>query len=460
MNTDLSAQKKPDVPLVLITIVLFIVLAAVLFSTWLTLKSTSFNQQFTTLAPPCTESNWPQPHSINHTAQVGQSSSMIPSSQIPFLSYESDLAVTIANKSPIAITTGPSGSIYGLFMNDSKYYLAKTNDFFHWSLISKAVVPHGYEVTPGGDISVTSEGVILISATRLADHQNSTIFVASFNGGITFQTVLNASLLAKPENYTGIDTGPGSGFWHGIIETSNSYLFAGLYNPQGLVYRSENGGRAWNLILNASQGSDWHNEIHDLAVNPYNNFLYVTTDDESGTNTNHSLLISTDYGSHWVTIYNSLQGGAGLPLQLTPTTIGFLDNGSEVALGLEGFWKSQFSHSIFLLKSNPHGCLAAEYWVAASSLSVDPFISWWMSPKNYSSVFVLTHENDPFPKLGVGLFVLSDKGGVSQIMSLSGQNVSNWYSISFLQISGPSSMNSYGVLFNDNSHQYLAVVKL
>ena len=407
----------------------------------------------------CYSGNQPAPVDINYT-RAGVQSPELPSAQLPGLAYSANVTVTVASASPVALASDTSGNSYALFDNGSGYYLATSSDLLHWKTVGSSVVPYGYGVTPGGDLAITRQGVVIVSATRLADHLNSTIFLASTDGGRDFQTVLNVTLGAKPEAFTALDTGRGGGFWHGVVEASNGYLFAGLYNPQGLVFRSEDGGTSWQLVFNASRGSDWHNEIHDLGINPSNDYVYAVTDDESGTAFNQSIWVTTDLGNDWRMIYSASDGGDGLPAHLAPTTMAFMDGGRVVSLGLEGWYRSEYARSIFLLNAAPDGCIQANARVDASSQGVDPFITWWMQPKDLHSVFVLGHENDPTPRLGVGLYVLSDQGKLSELMTWKGQGSGDWYSVGFIQMAGPCADGSYGVLASADGQVHLLVVRL
>ena len=420
---------------------------------------------FTTLVmvhvqyPECYNANPPPVREVNYT-QAGPAPSLVAYPQLPGLSRAANVSVTMSDASPVSMVTNSTGTAYGLFINGTEYYLAASDDFAHWSTVDRSVVPRGYGVPAGGGLSVVSGGAVFVSATRLANAQNSTIFLASYDRGKDFRMVLNVTLRAKPEAYTGIDTGPGGGFWHGVVQAGNGYLFAGLYNPQGLVYRSEDNGMSWSLVFNASKGSDWHNEIHDLVLNPMNGDLYAVTDDESGTGFNQSILVSADYGATWKMLYSAPSGGENLPVHLTPSTMGFMDGGGVVALGFEGWYKSDSSRSFYLLSAQADGCLQANTWVSASTLAADPFISWWMQPKDLHSIFVLAHENDPTPTHGVGLFTLSDQGKLTTLMTWNPPTSGDWYSVGLLQMAGPCSAGSYGVIASANGQTHLLVVKL
>jgi len=375
---------------------------------------------------------------------------------MPWLKWFGGVSVQMAAVSnpPLAIASNGSGMIYGLFSGSRGYYLAVSRDLESWNVTSRGVIPSGYDSQLGRDLAITNAGVVIVAATRLVANQNFTIFRSSFDHGLTFQTVLNVSLKAEPLTLTGSSTGPGGGFWHGVAESTNGYLFAGLYNPQGLIFRSTDGAHTWHLVFNASRYGDWHNEIHDVEVDNTNNNIFATTDDEAGARNNQSIWVSTDYGNNWTLVYSATKGGAALPVGAIPLSVGFLDQGNLVAVGLDNSDPS-LGRSIFVLAQNPDGCLRAVYQVLASKSEVDPFYAWYMYPNN-DSVFVLTYSVSLSHDHGVGLFEMSPEGNLTLIMTLVGEN---GFPEQFAQMAGPTSLGTYGVIAFVNDQRYLLVVR-
>jgi hypothetical protein len=279
--------------------------------------------------------------------------------------------------------------------------------------------------------------------------------VASFDHGQSFIQVLNVSLRSK----TGSHDGPGDGFWHGIAETKNGTLFAGLYGPQGLAYKSVDMGRSWVLAFNGTyQGHEpWHwvRELHDLEVDPIHDYVYVATDDESGGDYNASLWISTDYGKDWTLLYAQANGGLGLPRGFRVLTISFIIDGqSEYAvLGNDNGTKD-----LYFLQVGPSGHLTNATQVSWSSSDIDGSNVVWMSNLNQSDVLVLT-----WVQVGIhvpsraGLFqlsIVSGRGVLKTILSVDGNGINaNWSAF----WSGTVSGSRYGVIVQSNAHFYLVV---
>ena len=280
---------------------------------------------------------------------------------------------------PLTIASNSTGPAFGVFYDTGlqEYALLVSSDLSNWQVLNRRILPEGYIVSGEKGFAVTKRGIILISATRNVDLweqskrvNNETIFQASFDYGKTFNNVLNVTLTARAR-----DGYEQRGFWHGVAETSNGTLFAGLYEPQGLVFKSVDLGRSWSLAFNASsQGMGWQRQIHDVEVDPAHNFVYVATHDETGCNCNASIWVSTDYGNNWNLLYSLSAGGAGIPAHHIPLTMGFINNGQTeyMILGLD-----DPTRKLYLLRVEPTGKLQGMTAVYAES-SMDNFFAWWI----------------------------------------------------------------------------------
>jgi len=354
---------------------------------------------------------------------------------------------------PTAFSVGSNGTIFGIFGSGSTYELRTSDNFENWTTVNNNLLPSGYHIFAGKDIAVTKSGVILVSATKSSGNRNFTIFEASFNSGESFSTVLNMSLIAKLDAITRTNVAPGQGFWHGVAETSNGTLFAGLYNPEGLIFRSVDEGHYWTLVFNASSNSDWHNEIHDVEVDPANNFVYASTDDEGGTRANQSLWVSTDFGSSWTLLYDFKAGGSGLPLKVVPLAIGFLNGGNTLVLGID----NQNTSWDYLMRVEPSGQLYKIGILNVTNPALDRFDTWDIYPVSGNNLLLLAY-NSASRGLSIALFSLNGSGNLSTIFTIPDDHNPNHPPSAFLSASGPSASGKYGILAQNGGKLFLLVL--
>jgi hypothetical protein len=367
-------------------------------------------------------------------------------------------APTIVTTSPFSLTVDHfTGNVYGLFSVNRSIYLESSTNFVDWAIINRDFLPKGYGLRYGKDLAVVNSGAIIVSATGQINGQNFTIFEASWNNGQTFSTVLNVSLIStcvpREGGTSKFCTGPGNGFWHGVTETSNGTLFAGLYDPQGLIYSSSDDAHTWSLVFNASAtGFGLENEIHDVEVNPYTNYVYVITDDEAGAINNRTIWMSTNYGNNWQLLWaqDKRPSGSGLPSQYIPLTFGFLQNGTIAALGLD----NDNMTYVYLFHVNPDGTLSEYERLNASSSYTDPFITNWILSVNSTALLLSTTDSIQSVNssaLGAGLLFASSSGTITPLAIVQNVNSGNPGGLGFIDVLGPSLNGNYGAIARTES---------
>jgi hypothetical protein len=346
-----------------------------------------------------------------------------------------------------SISVGTDGIAYLIEKNGSHYSLYYSANFRNWKLVNPDPLPVGYSIQTGKDLSVTREGSIIITAGKEVNDQNITTFFVSSNDGLQFFPVMNISLRAERFNVNeSVEANLNRGVWHNVAETSNGTLFAGLYGPQALVYRSDNHGRNWTLIFNGSKLEDhWENEIHDVEYDYYNNAVYLITDDEWGPLPhNRTMWVSTDYGVTWHELYSSILGGEGLPKDEVYVTIGFLCGGREMILGVD----NQNAHWVDIAKVYGNGSIQ---FVARSayltSNIADDGNTYWIAPVNNYTALLANAAVSP-SRYGASLIQLNSNGSLSILFLLKGST--NPPPL-FAQIAGPNSTGYFAVLASNST---------
>ncbi len=374
---------------------------------------------------------------------------------------------TIISPSPITLAMDNStGIAYGLFDIDNTTYLESSSNFVDWTVINTNVIPSGYELDYAMDLAALSSGALVVSATKQIGNNNFTVFMASWDGGKTFSTVLNVSLLSptvrQPDGSI-YNAGPGHGFWHGIAETTNGTLFAGLYDPEGLIYRSSDDAHTWSLVFNASAaGFGWQNEIHDVEVDPYTNYIYVITDDEANVaNLNRTIWLSTDYGSTWKLLWGQDLNppGSGLTSSYVPLAFGFLDAGKVAALGLD----SKTTRYLYLFHANSDGTLSEYMRLNASSSFTDPFYTNWLQTFNSTSILWATRDSIysvNSSALGAGLLIASSSGIIEPLAIVQNVNLGQPSDLGFEDVIGPAHNGAYGSIARTVNGFYLFTFNL
>lgn len=132
---------------------------------------------------------------------------------------------------------------------------------------------------------VDSRDYIYISGWKADDGNTTGDLLRSTDGGDNFSQV--------------IDMDNGTAIW-GIDEDSNGYLYVGDYSygetGKGIIWRSTDGGANWDIVYQASEVAGIYH-IHDLRVNPSNDWIYASTGDAI-----QRLLRSKDGGDSWTAI--------------------------------------------------------------------------------------------------------------------------------------------------------------
>jgi hypothetical protein len=367
--------------------------------------------------------------------------------------FFNNFAPTIITPSPVTLALDRMSRIaYALFQEGSSVYLENSTNFVNWTIVNRNFVPPGYgNFAYGMDLAVTNSGTVIVSMTAQIKNDNFTIFRASWNNGQTFSTVLNVSLhspnVTRSDNMR-FDEGAGHGFWHGVAETTNGTLFAGLYNPEGLIYRSSDNAKTWSLVFNASAtGFGWQNEIHDVEVNPYTNDVYAITDDEAGAINNRTIWLSTDYGISWHLLWaqDLKTPGSGLSSAYVPLAIGFLQNGTIASLGLD----SANTMYMYLFHISSNGSLSEYERLNASSSYTDPFFTNWILPLNSTSLLWATRDSiysSNRTALGAGLLVASSTGVVTPLAIVQNTKQGEPGDLGFEDVLGPTLNGNYGAI--------------
>jgi hypothetical protein len=344
-----------------------------------------------------------------------------------------------------SIAINSSGWYYAVVGTDaySPWRLYISTDLTSWILVNSNLFPPGYFFSGGRDLTITKEDSIILTPTKQVDLEgerlNFTTFFLSTNYGKTFSVVLNQSLSFKMMN-PNADLKDmewaGWGVWHRIAETSNGTLFAGLYNPQSLAYKSGDGGRSWTLVFNGSSYGSYANEIHDVEYDPYNNGIYIAVDDEFGSLPyNRTLFVSIDYGEHWRNLWNEINGGSNLPSgawKLIPETMSFVCGGRAMFIGFD----SRAAQYIASMQVYPNGSLWKIGQIDTNSSMSDYYNDCWQEPYNASSVLIGPCE------FGLGE---SGIGVTGKVQGLNGYLVSSQGSIQTLFNVGPHNIAQYVV---------------